>query len=56
MLKYPFEIPETTANIDALGTLRIIEAVKNLGLHKKTRFYQASSSELYGKSKEEKQK
>ena len=43
-----FETPEYTANSDALGTLRILEAVKILGLNNKTRFYQASTSELYG--------
>jgi GDPmannose 4,6-dehydratase len=43
-----FESPEYTANCDALGTLRILEAVKLLGLDKKTKVYQASSSELYG--------
>ena len=43
-----FESPEYTANCDALGTLRILEAIKSLGLEKKTRFYQASTSELYG--------
>ncbi len=43
-----FEVPEYTADIDALGTLRILEAIRILGLTKKTRFYQASSSELYG--------
>src|SRR3972149_713669 len=43
-----FEEPEYTANADALGTLRILEAIRILGLGKKTRFYQASSSELYG--------
>jgi len=43
-----FEEPEYTANADALGTLRILEAIRILGLAKKTRFYQASSSELYG--------
>ncbi len=43
-----FEEPEYTANADALGTLRILEAIRILGLEKKTRFYQASSSELYG--------
>ncbi len=43
-----FEMPEYTANADALGALRILEAVRLLGLEKKTRFYQASSSELYG--------
>ncbi len=44
-----FETPEYTANSDALGTLRILEAVKNLGLSKKTKIYQASTSELFGK-------
>lgn len=43
-----FEMPEYTANVDALGTLRILEAIHLLGLEKKTRFYQASTSELYG--------
>lgn len=43
-----FEEPEYTANSDALGTLRLLEAVRFLGLEKKTRFYQASTSELYG--------
>jgi GDPmannose 4,6-dehydratase len=43
-----FEAPEYTADVDALGTLRILEAIKLLGLEKKTRFYQASTSELYG--------
>ena len=43
-----FESPEYTANVDATGTLRILEAVRLLGLEKKTRFYQASTSELYG--------
>lgn len=43
-----FEQPEYTANADALGTLRILEALRILGLQKKTRFYQASTSELYG--------
>jgi GDPmannose 4,6-dehydratase len=43
-----FETPEYTANCDALGTLRILEAVRLLGLTKTTRFYQASTSELYG--------
>ena len=46
-----FESPEYTANSDALGTLRILEAVRLLGLPKKTRIYQASTSELYGKYK-----
>ena len=43
-----FETPEYTANCDALGTLRILEAIKILGLEKTTKFYQASTSELYG--------
>ncbi len=43
-----FEEPEYTANSDALGTLRVLEAMRILGLEKKTRFYQASTSELYG--------
>jgi len=43
-----FEAPEYTANSDALGTLRILEAVRMLGLTHKTRIYQASTSELYG--------
>lgn len=43
-----FEEPEYTANSDALGTLRVLEAIRILGLEKKTRFYQASTSELYG--------
>ena len=43
-----FDTPEYTANVDALGTLRILEAVRLLGLEKKTRIYQASTSELYG--------
>ena len=47
-----FEQPEYTANCDALGTLRILEAVKTLGLIKKTKSYQASTSELYGKVSE----
>ena len=43
-----FETPEYTASADGLGTLRILEAIRILGLEKKTRFYQASTSELYG--------
>lgn len=43
-----FETPEYTANVDALGSLRILEAIRILGLEKKTRYYQASTSELYG--------
>ena len=45
-----FETPEYTANADALGTLRLLEAIRLLGLERKTRFYQASTSELYGKA------
>ncbi len=44
-----FEQPEYTANADGIGTLRILEAIRILGLEKKTRYYQASTSELYGK-------
>src|SRR6195256_442052 len=44
-----FESPEYTANADAIGTLRLLEAIRLLGLEHKTRFYQASTSELYGK-------
>ena len=51
-----FEEPEYTANSDALGTLRILEALRILGLTKKTRFYQASTSELYGLVQETPQK
>lgn len=51
-----FETPEYTANSDALGTLRILEAIRILGLEKKTRFYQASTSEMYGKVVESPQK
>lgn len=47
-----FEAPEYTADVDALGALRILEAIRFLGLEKKTRFYQASTSELYGEVQE----
>lgn len=47
-----FETPEYTANSDAMGTLRILEAIRILGLEKKTRFYQASTSEMFGKVQE----
>lgn len=47
-----FESPEYTADVDAMGTLRLLEAIRFLGLEKKTRFYQASTSELYGLVKE----
>jgi GDPmannose 4,6-dehydratase len=51
-VKVSFECPEYTANTDALGTLRLLEAIRLAGLAKKTRFYQASTSELYGKVQE----
>lgn len=51
-----FESPEYTADVDALGTLRLLEAIRFLGLEKRTRFYQASTSELYGQVKEIPQK
>jgi GDPmannose 4,6-dehydratase len=51
-----FESPEYTADVDAMGTLRILEAIRILGLEKKTRFYQASTSELYGQVQEIPQK
>lgn len=51
-----FETPEYTANSDGLGTLRLLEAIRILGLEKKTKFYQASTSELYGKVQEIPQK
>jgi GDPmannose 4,6-dehydratase len=51
-----FETPEYTANADGVGTLRILEAIRILGLAKKTRFYQASTSELYGQVQEIPQK
>ena len=51
-----FETPEYTANSDALGTLRLLEAIRILGLEKKTKFYQASTSELFGKVQEIPQK
>jgi len=47
-----FDTPEYTANSDAVGTLRLLEAIRILGLEKKTKFYQASTSELYGKVQE----
>jgi GDPmannose 4,6-dehydratase len=51
-----FESPEYTADVDAIGTLRLLEAIRFLGLEKKTRFYQASTSELYGLVQETPQK
>jgi len=55
-VKVSFETPEYTANTDGLGTLRILEAIRILGLEQKTRFYQASTSELFGKVQEIPQK
>ena len=55
-VKVSFETPEYTANADAVGTLRILEAIRILGMEKKTRFYQASTSELYGLVQEVPQK
>ena len=51
-VKVSFETPEYTANVDALGTLRVLEAVKLLGMEKDVRIYQASTSELYGEVQE----
>ncbi|PTP60932.1 GDP-mannose 4,6-dehydratase [Vibrio splendidus] len=51
-----FECPEYTADVDAMGTLRLLEAIRFLGLDKKTKFYQASTSELYGEVQEIPQK
>lgn len=51
-VKVSFEVPEYTADTDAVGTLRLLEAVRMLGLDKKTRIYQASTSELFGKVQE----
>jgi GDPmannose 4,6-dehydratase len=55
-VKVSFETPEYTANSDAIGTLRLLEAIRILGLEDKTRFYQASTSEMYGKVREIPQK
>jgi GDPmannose 4,6-dehydratase len=51
-----FEVPEYTADVDAMGTLRLLEAIRFLGFEKKTKFYQASTSELYGEVQEIPQK
>ena len=51
-----FETPEYTANADALGTLRLLEAIRILGMEKRVRFYQASTSELYGRAQEKPQR
>ena len=50
-VKVSFEIPEVTANVDAIGALRILEAIRILGLEKKTKLYQASTSEMFGNVK-----
>jgi GDPmannose 4,6-dehydratase len=55
-VKVSFEVPEYTANVDALGTLRLLEAIRLLGLEKKTQFYQASTSELFGRAQESPQR
>jgi len=55
-VKVSFETPEYTANSDALGTLRLLEAIRILRLEEKTRFYQASTSELFGQVQETPQK
>jgi len=55
-VKVSFETPEYTANSDAMGTLRILEAIRILGMEKKVRFYQASTSEMFGKVQEVPQK
>jgi GDPmannose 4,6-dehydratase len=46
-----FEVPEYTANVDAIGTLRILDSIKSLGMEKKVKFYQAGTSEMFGASK-----
>ena len=51
-VKVSFEVPEYTADADAIGTLRLLEAVRMLGMEKSTRIYQASTSELFGKVQE----
>jgi len=55
-VKVSFEVPEYTADVDGLGTLRLLEAIRLLGMEKKVRFYQASTSELFGKVQEIPQK
>jgi GDPmannose 4,6-dehydratase len=55
-VKVSFETPEYTANSDAVGTLRVLEAIRILGMEKKVRFYQASTSEMFGKVQEVPQK
>jgi GDPmannose 4,6-dehydratase len=55
-VKVSFEVPDYTAQVDALGTLRFLDAIREVGIDKKTKFYQASTSELYGKVQEIPQK
>lgn len=55
-VKVSFDLSEYTANVDALGTLRILDAIRTNGLEKRVKFYQASTSELYGKVQEIPQK
>ncbi len=55
-VKVSFEVPDYTAQVDALGTLRFLDAIREVGLGKQTKFYQASTSELYGKVQEVPQK
>lgn len=55
-VKVSFEVPEYTADVDATGVLRLLEAIRILGLEKKTKLYQASTSELFGKVQEVPQK
>jgi GDPmannose 4,6-dehydratase len=55
-VKVSFEVPEYSANVDAVGTLRLLEAIRSSGLQDKTRFYQASTSEMFGKVQEVPQK
>ena len=55
-VKVSFEVPEYTADVDAIATLRFLDAIKDVGLVKKTKFYQASTSELFGKVQEIPQK
>ncbi len=55
-VKVSFELPEYTGEVDALGTLRILEAIRSSGFHEKIRFYQASTSEMFGKVQEVPQK
>ena len=55
-VKVSFDVPEYTADVDALGTVRLLEAIRSVGIEKKAKFYQASTSELYGEVQEVPQK